>query len=65
MAASTFTAVGLSICIHGKLAIRDFLFGPIAGGIAVASALPYLVEPVWPILIGTISGAIQCLSNLY
>lgn len=65
MAASTVTAAGVSTIIHGKVKIRDFIFGPIAGGIAAASASAYIVEPVWAILIGSVSGALQCISNNY
>lgn len=43
MAASMVTAVGVSTIVHIKLKVRDFIFAPIAGGIAVASASAYIV----------------------
>lgn len=59
LAAATFTSFAMSALINGKLQIRDIVYGPVAGGIATATASVYIVEPVWALLAGTVAGIIQ------
>ena len=62
---SIWMAVATSIFIHGRVKVRDFLHGLVAGGIAVSSASFFLVNPVWAILIGAVAGILQTVGNVF
>ena len=59
LASATLAAFSMSALINGKLQIRDIVYGPVAGGIAVASSSIYIVSPVWSMVVGTTAGLLQ------
>ena len=59
MASSTLTSIAFSYIINEKLMIRDFVYGSISGGIAVASASLYITNPAFAMLVGSVAGILQ------
>jgi len=59
LASATIASFSMSALINGKLQIRDIVYGPVAGGIAVASSSIYIVSPVWSMFVGTTAGLLQ------
>lgn len=59
LGAATLTSFSISALINGKLQIRDIIYGPVAGGIAVATASVYIVEPVYAFAIGSFGALVQ------
>lgn len=59
LASSTAFAFAWSVILNKGLMIRDIVCGPIAGGVAGATASYYVTNPVYGILIGMTAGTIQ------
>ena len=59
LAAATVTAFALSPLFNNGINVRDVICGTVAGGVACSSASYYIVNPVYAIVIGITSAAIQ------
>lgn len=51
--------IGLSLIVYNRIMLRDMIYTIIGAGIASASASYYITNPVYSMLIGIVSGAIQ------
>jgi uncharacterized membrane protein len=58
-ASSVLIAIGTSIAINGKINIRDFINGSIAGSIAGLCGSYMLANPVFGQIVGATAGALQ------
>lgn len=60
LASSTVTSVMFSLLFNeGRIGVRDLIYGSIAGAISSAAASAYITNPVYGILFGFISAALQ------
>ena len=59
LCAATITSFIVSAILNNGLLIRDIIYGPVAGGVAALTASYWILNPVYAILIGIISAAVQ------
>lgn len=59
LAAAVITSYAVSVMLNGGLAIRDIVYGPVAGGVIASSAAYYVTTPVYGILMGIIGAVVQ------
>jgi ammonia channel protein AmtB len=55
--------IATSCVVNEMLHVRDVVEGSIAGAVACASASFYLVNPVYALVIGSVSGVVQALAQ--
>lgn len=59
LSAATVASFAMSALFNGRLQIRDIVYGPVAGGVAVATSSVYIVEPVYAMTVGAFAGMLQ------
>jgi len=64
ISASVVTSLALSAVIHGRIRIKDLMYGTFAGAAIVGTSAPHIFNTVAAILLGMIAGLLQPLFNL-
>lgn len=59
LCAATITSFMVSPLFNNGILIRDIVYGPIAGGVASATASYWIVNPVYALVIGVVSALLQ------
>jgi len=62
--AAVTTSLAMSALLHGKIKIKDLVYGPFAGGAIVASSATLIFNPMAAMLLGVIAGILQPLFNI-
>lgn len=58
------TSLALSAVIHGRIRIKDLMYGVFAGAAMVGTSAPLIYSPTEAIVLGMIAGLLQPLFNL-
>lgn len=61
IAASVIVGTAFSIFVYEKTIPRDFINSVVAGGVASCTAGVYFTNPVWPLVLGSVTGMVQSL----
>ena len=61
MAACVLTSVGLSCTLKGQLEIKDLLYSPLAGGVAIGSSAGLISNSAGAITLGFVAGVVHVL----
>lgn len=59
LCSATVTSFVLSALINQGIMIRDIIYGPVAGGVASATASYWVTNPVYAIVIGVVAALVQ------
>lgn len=59
LCAATITSFMVSPIFNNGILIRDIVYGPIAGGVASATASYWIVNPAYALVIGVVSALLQ------
>ncbi len=54
----------MSAVIHGKIRIKDLMYGTFAGAAIIGTSAPHIFNTIAAILLGMIAGLLQPLFNL-
>jgi ammonia channel protein AmtB len=63
ISASAIMSFATSAIINVKINIRDFINGALSGAIAMLCAFPFIIKPVFSLIIGSTAGIIQVLAQ--
>lgn len=63
ISASVVTSLAWSAAIHGKIRIKDLMYGTFAGAAIIGTSAVHIFTPVAAILLGMIAGLLQPLFN--
>jgi hypothetical protein len=58
------TSIALSALMHGRIRIKDLMYGPFAGAAMIGASAVHIFNPIIAILLGMIAGLLQPLFNL-
>lgn len=58
------TSLALSALIHGKIRIRDLMYGVFAGAAMIGTSAPLIYSPTEAIVLGMIAGLLQPIFNI-
>lgn len=58
------TSLAMSALMHGRIKVKDMVYGPFAGGAIVASSATLIFNPMAALLLGVIAGILQPLFNI-
>ena len=64
ISASVVTSLAMSAVIHGKIRIKDLMYGTFAGAAIIGTSAPLIFNPIAAILLGMIAGLLQPLFNI-
>lgn len=64
ISASVVTSLALSAVIHGRIRIKDLMYGTFAGAAIIGTSAPLIFNPIAAILLGMIAGLLQPLFNI-
>jgi hypothetical protein len=64
ISASVVTSLALSAVIHGRIRIKDLMYGTFAGAAIIGTSAPHIFNVIAAILLGMIAGLLQPLFNL-
>lgn len=61
---SVVTSLALSAVIHGRIRIKDLMYGVFAGAAIVGTSAPLIYSPTEAIVLGMIAGLLQPIFNI-
>lgn len=64
ISASVVTSLAMSAVGHGRIRIKDLMYGTFAGAAMIGTSAPHIFNPVAAILLGMIAGLLQPIFNL-
>ncbi len=64
ISACVVTSLAFSAAIHGRIRIKDLMYGTFAGAAIIGTSAPHIFNVIAAILLGVIAGLLQPLFNL-
>ena len=64
ISACVVTSLALSAVIHGKIRIKDLMYGVFAGAAMIGTSAPLIFNVIEAIILGMIAGLLQPLFNI-
>lgn len=64
ISASVVTSLALSAVIHGRIRIKDLMYGVFAGAAMIGTSAPLIFNVIQAIILGMIAGLLQPLFNI-
>jgi ammonia channel protein AmtB len=64
ISSSVVTSIAFSALLHGRIRIKDLMYGTFAGAAIIGTSAPLIFNPIAAILLGMIAGLVQPLLNL-